>query len=52
MDYKIESSRDIQDLVSQVKELVRQGWVPTGGVASVAHELHGHMLVQAMTKQN
>ena len=52
MDYKIESGRDIPDLVLQVEAQVREGWEPIGGVASIPHPQHGHMLIQAMTKKH
>jgi len=50
MEYKLENSHDTTILVSNVNNLMENGWVPQGGLVHVENK-YGTFYIQAMIKK-
>ena len=52
MEYRIETDYNQYDLENKIRELIKAGWQPQGGVSFVYHSSHKETWAQAMVKGN
>ena len=51
MEYKIVEGSWVHDLEKKVERLIKEGWVPKGGVAITKDEYDSDTFYQAMIKE-
>jgi hypothetical protein len=54
MEYTVVVEHNLDELIKKVRDLIKQGWVPLGGIAvsTVAPVLGNYIFCQALIKEH